>query len=149
MIRKIIDFIRSLLSDVGVYFVGSTDKLPEPLSKEDEIKYVDWQFKLKGIGEVAEGVEDINQCIALILNTPKGTDPHRPTFGSNILKYIDYPVNIAKANIIRETIDAISMWETRVQVNSVLFNVEESNIKIKVQWTLNGSSTKGTTEVTL
>lgn len=119
------------------------------MTKLDEIKYVDWQFKLNGIGEVAEGVEDINQCIALILNTPKGSDPHRPTFGSNILKYIDYPVNIAKANIIRETIDAISMWETRVHVNSVLFDVEGSNIKIKVQWTLNGSSIKGSTEVTL
>ena len=58
-------------------------------------------------------------------------------------------MNIAKANIIRETIDAISMWATRVHVNSVLFDVEEANIKIKVQWTLNGSSTKGSTEVTL
>lgn len=25
----------------------------------NDIKYVDWQFKLNGIGEVAEGVEDI------------------------------------------------------------------------------------------
>ncbi|MBR1625522.1 MAG: GPW/gp25 family protein [Bacteroidales bacterium] len=119
------------------------------MTRINEIQYVDWQFKLNGIGEVAEGVEDINQCIALILNTPKGSDPHRPTFGSNILKYIDYPVNIAKANIIRETIDAISMWEARVQVNSVLFDVEESNVKIKVQWTLKGTSTKGSTEVTV
>ena len=115
----------------------------------NEITYVDWQCKLNGIGGVAEGVEDINQCIAIILQTQKGSDPHRPTFGSDIIKYVDYPINIAKANIIRETIDAISMWETRVHVNSVLFNVEGSNIKIKVQWTLNGSSTKGTAEVTL
>ena len=33
----------------------------------NEIKYVDWQFKLNDIGGVAEGVEDINQCIAIIL----------------------------------------------------------------------------------
>ena len=56
----------------------------------NEIKYVDWQFKLNGIGDVAEGVEDINQCIATIINTPKGSDPHRPTFGSNIYKYVGY-----------------------------------------------------------
>lgn len=41
MIRKIIELIKKLLSSEGIYFVGSTDKLPEPLSKEDEIKYVE------------------------------------------------------------------------------------------------------------
>ncbi|MBQ2946692.1 MAG: RNA polymerase sporulation sigma factor SigK [Bacilli bacterium] len=41
MIRDIINFIKKLLSSEGVYFVGSTDKLPEPLAKEDEVKYVE------------------------------------------------------------------------------------------------------------
>jgi len=41
MIKSIIEFIKKLLSTEGIYFVGSTDKLPEPLSKEDEIKYVE------------------------------------------------------------------------------------------------------------
>lgn len=41
MIKSIIKFIKKLLSTEGIYFVGSTDKLPEPLSKEDEIKYVE------------------------------------------------------------------------------------------------------------
>ena len=41
MIKNIISFIKKLLSSEGIYFVGSTDKLPEPLSKEDEVKYVE------------------------------------------------------------------------------------------------------------
>ena len=41
MIKNIIEFIKKLLFSDGVYFVGSTDKLPEPLSKEDEIKFVE------------------------------------------------------------------------------------------------------------
>lgn len=41
MIRDIINFIKKLLSSEGVYFVGSADKLPEPLTKEDEVKYVE------------------------------------------------------------------------------------------------------------
>ncbi len=41
MIKRIIQFIRKILNSEGIYFVGSTDKLPEPLSKEDEIKYVE------------------------------------------------------------------------------------------------------------
>lgn len=40
MIKKIINFILSLFKSNSVYFVGSTDKLPEPLSKEDEVYYV-------------------------------------------------------------------------------------------------------------
>ncbi|MBO6180613.1 GPW/gp25 family protein [bacterium] len=115
----------------------------------NEIKYVDWQFKLNGIGEAAEGVEDINQCIAIILNTPKGSDPHRPTFGSDILKYMDYPVNIAKPNIIRETIDAITLWEKRITVNSVLVDIQNEHLKIKVQWKLRSGAAKGTAEVNL
>ncbi len=40
MIKKIIKFFLNLFCD-SVYFVGSTDKLPEPLSKEDEVFYVE------------------------------------------------------------------------------------------------------------
>lgn len=41
MLKKIINLFSKLFSDFGhVFFVGSADKLPEPLSKEDEIIYV-------------------------------------------------------------------------------------------------------------
>jgi len=119
------------------------------MTKLNDITYVDWQFKLNGVGDVAEGIEDINQCIATILNTPKGSDPHRPTFGSDILKYVDYPINIAKANIIRETIDAITLWENRISVNLVVVEFENQRIKVKVQWTLKGSNNVNSTEVLL
>lgn len=114
----------------------------------NEIKYVDWQYKLNEIGEVAEGIEDINQCIAIILSTQKGSVPHRPTFGSDILKYVDYPINYAKANIIRETIDAINQWETRVNIDSVSVEIDTTHLNIQVQWSLkDDSSTSSTAEV--
>ena len=40
MIKKILNILRNLFCNRGIYFVGSADKLPEPLSKEDEVKYV-------------------------------------------------------------------------------------------------------------
>lgn len=113
----------------------------------NEITYVDWQCKLNEIGSVAEGVDDINQCIAIILLTRKGLDPHRPTFGSEIYKYIDYPVNEAIPNIIREATDAISLWETRIKINSVNANISNSTIIIKIEWTLKESRVKGTASV--
>ena len=41
MIKKIILFFKKIFNLKNVYFVGSTDKLPEPLSKEEEIYYVE------------------------------------------------------------------------------------------------------------
>lgn len=114
-----------------------------------DISYVDWQLKMNAIGEVAEGVDDINQCIAVILLTAKGSVPHRPTFGSNVHKYVDYPVNEAVPNIIRETTDAINEWEKRINLKSVQVEIIESQIKIKVEWTLKNDKTTGITEVTL
>ena len=114
----------------------------------NEITYVDWQLKLNEIGSVSEGIEDINQCIAIILSIQKGSVPHRPTFGSDILKYVDYPINSAKANIIRETVDAITLWETRVNVDSVSVEIDKTQLKIKVQWSLKeDSSVSSTAEV--
>ena len=40
MIRKIIKILKRIFGNYDVYFVGSADKLPEPLKIEDEVKYV-------------------------------------------------------------------------------------------------------------
>ena len=38
--KRLINFIKMLLHKNGIYYVGNLDKLPEPLSKEEETKYV-------------------------------------------------------------------------------------------------------------
>ena len=40
MFRRLLFFIKRLFTNSNCFFVGSLDKLPEPLSVEDEIKYV-------------------------------------------------------------------------------------------------------------
>ena len=39
MLRRIIDFFKRLFLK-HIYFVGSVDKLPEPLTREEELKYI-------------------------------------------------------------------------------------------------------------
>lgn len=112
-----------------------------------EIIYVDWQPKLNDIGEVVQGIDDINQCIYIILTTQKGSVPHRPTFGSNIYQYIDYPAQEAIPNIIREVIDAITEWEKRVEISKVTAELNEANVKIKIEWNLIDSDITSVTEV--
>jgi phage baseplate assembly protein W len=114
-----------------------------------DIKSVDWQPKLNEIGSVVEDIDDIDQCIRIILMTRKGSDPHRPEFGSDIWQYIDAPVNIAIPNIIREATDAINLWETRVQINAITAQIDDSNIILSIDRQIKSTDTSGVLEVTV
>jgi phage baseplate assembly protein W len=92
-----------------------------------EIISADWSLELDppgepgaGIGNVVQGLADVNQCIGIILNTPKGSDPLRPTFGADVWRYIDAPINAAIPAIVREVTEAITRWEPRVTVISIV-----------------------------
>jgi|SRR5215472_9706981 len=69
-----------------------------------------------GIGLVVQGVADINQCISIILSTPPGTDPLRPTFACDLLSWLDKPLAVARSGISSAVITAIALWEPRVLV---------------------------------
>ena len=66
MINKIVNFIISVFSEeVTVFYVGSTDKLPEPLSKEDEIYYV--EKSMKGITSARDKLIEHNLRLVVFL----------------------------------------------------------------------------------
>ena len=114
-----------------------------------DIKSVDWQPKLNEIGSVVEATDDIDQCIRIILMTRKGSDPHRPEFGSDIWQYIDVPVNVAIPNIIREATDAINIWERRVEIKSITAEIKEENLKLFIDRQIKDTDTSGVLEVIL
>lgn len=93
-----------------------------------------WQPALGTPGEVVEGLRDIDQAIRIIMSTPKGSDPHRPEFGSNLHLYIDWPTNKVTPYLVRETVEAIRRWETRVQVDQVQVLIEGSHVTLRVVW---------------
>ncbi|MEQ8585258.1 MAG: GPW/gp25 family protein [Thalassobaculaceae bacterium] len=116
-----------------------------------DINAVDWQPKLGAPGEVVQGLDDIHQCIATILATPKGTDPHRPTFGSDVWRHLDKPTAEAFPLVVREAIDAVSLWEPRIDVVRVVRLPAEdpANLRIRVDWRLKGREEVRATEVDL
>ncbi|MGU3349974.1 GPW/gp25 family protein [Pseudomonas monsensis] len=93
-----------------------------------------WQPALGTSGEVVEGLRDIDQSIRIILTTPKGADAHRPDFGSDLHLYIDWPVNRVTPHLVRETVDALRRWETRISVVQVKVQIEGAQIRVRVQW---------------
>lgn len=112
----------------------STPSTSSP-SQYRRISSIDWSSKLGSFGEIAEGLDDIRQCIAVILGTQKGSVPHRPEFGCDLWKYIDLPVTAAKPRIIVEAMQALSRWEHRAVIESVTAEAQsDSHYLLTVNW---------------
>ncbi|WP_262136998.1 GPW/gp25 family protein [Pseudomonas sp. Marseille-Q5117] len=79
-------------------------------------------------------MRDIDQSIRIILATSKGSDAHRPEFGSDLHLYIDWPHNRVTPYLVRETIEAIRRWETQVLVIQVQVQIDASHLTLKVLW---------------
>jgi phage baseplate assembly protein W len=108
-----------------------------------DITSADWSLKLDAIGSVVQGIDDIDQCIAIILTTPQGSDPLRPTFGADLWQFIDNPISVAVPAIVRQVTAAITIWEPRVTLQSVSVAPANDNspqsgahLNISVTWQL-------------
>jgi phage baseplate assembly protein W len=114
-----------------------------------DLTSADWSLSLdsstasglpaSGIGNVVQGVADINQCIGIILATPPGSDPLRPTFACDLWRLLDAPINFARPALVRDIVQAITKWEPRVRVLSVVVNLVSgtvSNLLIAITWQL-------------
>ena len=64
MLEKIIVFLKNIFKD-DVYYVGSADKLPEPLSKEEEVRYV--TLSMEGDKEARAKLIEHNLRLVVIL----------------------------------------------------------------------------------
>ncbi|PHM24574.1 GPW/gp25 family protein [Xenorhabdus ehlersii] len=103
-----------------------------------------WQPALQHSGETVSGLDDIAQAILIILRTPRGSDPHRPEFGSNLHRYIDYPIDRAIPHVVRESVDAISRWEPRCQLLSVKPTIDGEHLTLRVNWAAADGITQST-----
>jgi Bacteriophage baseplate protein W len=91
-----------------------------------DITSADWSLELdqpgrpgSGIGNVVQGVADVNQCVGIILTTPRGSDPLRPTFAANLWQFIDYPINSVLPAVVQEVTQALTLWEPRITIVSI------------------------------
>ena len=67
------------------------------------------------------------QNIRLVLITPKGSDVHRPEFGSDLYKYVDNPTTeLLKGEMKAEVIDVVELWEPRATVVAVEITISSA-----------------------
>lgn len=113
--------------------------------KLEEITSTEWSFSLKGgAGEVVQGADDINQCIDIILRTVPGSDPYRPFFGSKVYMYQDKPLDVGIPNIKKEIINALGLWEPRIQLTSVKHVIiDAGTVKFLIEYKIKNSVLTG------
>ena len=70
-----------------------------------------------------------------------GSDPHRPTFGCDIWRHLDAPIDHARPRIVRDVIYAIDRWEPRVRAVKVsVEQTDSAQLAVTVQWRLEGEA---------
>jgi len=102
--------------------------------RTSDITSADWSIQIGNPGEIVAELDDINQCIGIILTTRKGNDPHRPLFGCDAWKYLDAPAAIAIPNVIREAVDSLEEWEPRIDLVSIKSLTAFARLTIAVEW---------------
>lgn len=119
----------------------------------DEIDGAWFSPRLGDLDGVVTDAEDINQCIAIILQTYPGEDIHRPEFGSRLRDWIDAPTNLATPQLVRESWQAIERWEPRIILNKILVDPntpEIHQVQLLIDWQLaDDALVTGTAEVGL
>lgn len=83
------------------------------MATTNDIYDKNWAPSLENPNEIVQGIEDIAQCLTVIVLTGKGSVPFDPEFGCDILRWVDQPINIALPSIVKEVADAVATYEKR------------------------------------
>lgn len=96
----------------------------------EDITTKTWSIKAASLGDIVADIEDIKQCVALIVFTRKRTVPGKPEFGCDWYNFIDYPITSAGALMVREIRNAVTRWETRAAISDLQYQIVDSNLRI-------------------
>jgi phage baseplate assembly protein W len=99
-----------------------------------------WQFAFGRPGEAVTGLDEIAQCISLIVQTPLGSLPGQPELGCDVISQLDRPVTTAIPRMIQSVFQALRMWEPRIDVLRVSVSpVRLGAVILSVVWVPKGS----------
>lgn len=114
----------------------------------NDITSSDWSLSASESGQVVQGMDDIRQCIRVILFTRPGEDPLRPLFGCDAYKYIDEPIT-RRAELVKSILDAVALWEPRVEVTKITSDIIDlANLKITIAYRIVNTVDTGQVDIT-
>ena len=91
------------------------------MSERFHTPHLHWQLRVRPgteapWGEIAAGLDDLEQSIRTIVLTPPGSVPLEPEKFCAALDYIDRPPAVAIPMISREIFDVLVKWEPRIEL---------------------------------
>ncbi len=108
------------------------------------------------LGQVLTDLDELSQSIRIILTTPKGTDPLRPEFATDIYRLIDRPLAEVRLLLVRECVNALRNFEPRISVERVEIlgfgdrpSIPVDSVYAVVHWSPAGQSIQTATAVSL
>jgi len=100
-----------------------------------------WQLAFGQAGEAVTGLDEIAQCVSLIVQTPLGSLPGQPDLGCDVLSQLDRPLTTAIPRMIQSVFQALRTWEPRIDVLRVgVTPVRLGAVILSVVWVPKGSS---------
>jgi len=100
-----------------------------------DINTSQWSQALAGPGLVVTDLEDIKQCLYIIVATRKGSAPFWFDFGCSLFDWLDEPMTVAAPKIARDIRASIAQWEPRAIVEEVTFSFQpDGSAFFNVHW---------------
>lgn len=94
-----------------------------------------WQARLGAPGERVEGLTELAQSLSIVLRTPLGSVPGRPTFGSRIHELVDADISDVQAFGPRYARESILVCLPRIQfVDATAELLAPNNAELVVSW---------------
>lgn len=100
-----------------------------------------WSMSITNFGEVVADVEDLKQCLYIIVSTRKGSAPGWRAFGCGLFDHLDKPVNVVGPLVVQEMRASIERWEPNIVIQDITFSHEDLG---KVRWTIKWQPSDGT-----
>lgn len=94
-----------------------------PAIVRSAIPYAHWSMRVgrsaAAFGEIVTQIADLEQGIANLVFTPKGSVPTEPEKGCDLLPYMDRPPAVAVPILLRELWEGLRRWHPRILVDEV------------------------------
>jgi len=98
-------------------------------------------MSISSFGEIVADVEDLKQCLYIIVSTRKGSAPGWREFGCGLFDHVDKPVNVVGPIVAQEMRAAIERWEPNIIIQEITFAHEDLGV---VRWTIKWIPSDGT-----
>lgn len=100
----------------------------------NEIQSSEWSFDINNLGKVVQGLDDIKQCIKIIIETEPGSDPLRPDFGCGIYTQLDLPITSVSTGLKKAIIEALTKYELRIEKIKVDVKIDTENVTFSLTY---------------